>query len=124
MAQRPENARRIRELIRQFRRAALSVRIPFLRRFAYWTAYLGLARRGVMLHSPTHDAVYQDGFWKRRYVLRTADELPLATFELQESFARQEARLVLEDGVRRRPDLAAVLALASALVFAPKRHSS
>lgn len=64
------------------------------------------------------------GFWKRRYVLRTADELPLATFELQEGFARQEAHLVLEEGARRRPDLAEVLALASALVFAPKRHTT
>lgn len=78
------------------------------------------------IDAPNGDALelVATGFWKRRYVLRTADELPLATFELQESFARQEARLVLEDGVRRRPDLAAVLALASALVFAPKRHSS
>ncbi|MBK8099335.1 MAG: cupin-like domain-containing protein [Planctomycetes bacterium] len=67
MAQRPESARRIRALVRQFRRAALAVRIPFLRRLLYWTAYLGLARRGVMLHSETHDAVYQDGFWKRHY---------------------------------------------------------
>jgi len=33
----------------------------------YWRYYVGLARRGVMVHSPTHDAVYEDGYWKRGY---------------------------------------------------------
>ena len=64
------------------------------------------------------------GFWKRRYELRSSDELPLARFELEDQFVRQEARVVIEDGLRRRPDAAEVLALASAIVFAPKRHSS
>lgn len=53
--------------MRQFRRDCCAVRIPLRDRLRYWFYYLGLARRGVMLHSPTHDAVYADGFWKRGY---------------------------------------------------------
>lgn len=49
------------------RTASLGVRVPLRLRMAYWTAYLGLARRGKQVHSPTADAVYADGFWKRRY---------------------------------------------------------
>ena len=64
------------------------------------------------------------GFWKRSSELRTADELPLLRFEVQDAFVRQEARIVFEDGARRRPDLAELLALASALLFAPKRQTA
>lgn len=43
------------------------MRIPLRERLAYWWYYVGLARRGRMVHSPTHDAHYQDGYWKRGY---------------------------------------------------------
>lgn len=47
--------------------ACLGVRLPWRERVAYWVAYLGLARRGEQVYSPTEDAVYADGFWKRRF---------------------------------------------------------
>lgn len=63
------------------------------------------------------------GFWRRTYELRTEDELVLARFEQHDSFVRHEVRIALEDAARRRDDLPMLLALASAIVFAPKRHS-
>jgi hypothetical protein len=61
----PPSARRVDDVVAAFRRACLAVRVPFRERFSYWCHYLGLARRGVMVHSPSHDAQYHDGFWKR-----------------------------------------------------------
>lgn len=62
-----EAARRIRHLARSFRRASTAVRIPYRLRLMYWCYYVALARRGVMVHSATRDAEYQDGRWKRGF---------------------------------------------------------
>jgi hypothetical protein len=50
---------------RSFERSATAVRIPFHLRLRYWTHCLGLARRGVMVHSPTRDAACADSHWWR-----------------------------------------------------------
>ncbi len=58
---------RVRELAERFRADCTGVRLPFRHRLSYWLAYLALARRGRMVFSPTHDAVYEDGALKRWY---------------------------------------------------------
>jgi hypothetical protein len=63
------------------------------------------------------------GFWQRSHELRTEDALVLARLESHDGLTRHEVRIELEDGARRRDDLRALIALASAIVFAPKRHS-
>ncbi len=60
-------ARRVRSIGEDFLRAATSVRVPLRHRLVYWFHYIGLARRGVMKYSPTRDAQYEDGFFKRGY---------------------------------------------------------
>jgi hypothetical protein len=65
--ERADLAARLRAEVRSFRRASLAVRLPWRLRVRYWLAYLALARHGRLLHSPTHDAVYEDGPHKRRY---------------------------------------------------------
>lgn len=59
--------RRLQQLADRFQRDCLAARVPLRWRVLYWFYYLGLARRGVMVHSPTHDASYANGFWKRGY---------------------------------------------------------
>ena len=58
---------RVKDIAERFQHASTAVRVPYLDRLRYWIAYILLARRGVMVHSPTHDAVYEDGFLKRAY---------------------------------------------------------
>lgn len=60
--------RRLLNTARAFERGAMAVRVPFHLRLRYWFHYLGLARRGVMLHSATQDAVYADSHWQRGYL--------------------------------------------------------
>lgn len=69
------------------------------------------------------DLVTTGRLWKRSYELRTADELLLVRFESHDHFLTHEVQIVPEDAARRRPDLLPLLALAAAIVFAPKRHS-
>lgn len=64
---RASGGRRIREVVRRFRRECTAVRIPVLDRIRYWRSYIALARRGVNEYSPDRDAVYRDGPLKRRY---------------------------------------------------------
>ena len=64
---RREPAARVQELVARFRRDSLAVRLPLRERLLYWTYYVALARRGVMVHSAERDAVYADGFYKRGY---------------------------------------------------------
>lgn len=52
---------------RDFQRASLAVRIPRWDRLRYWLAYMGLAHRGKPTYSATRDAVYEPGFFQRRY---------------------------------------------------------
>jgi len=63
------------------------------------------------------------GLWRRTHELRTEDQLVLARFERHHRFARLEMRVEFEDAARRRSDLRELIALSSALLFAPKRHS-
>ena len=58
---------RIRTLAARFNRASTGVRIPLRDRVAYWFYYIALAHRGQMVPSPTHDAQYADGVFKRGY---------------------------------------------------------
>lgn len=60
----------MKRVAKQFARDCTSVRIPFRQRFLYWSAYLKLAKRGVMVYSETEDACYEDSPWKRRYDAR------------------------------------------------------
>jgi hypothetical protein len=62
------------------------------------------------------------GFVRRAYELRTPDGFVIARFEMHCGLARTEVRVVLDDTARRRSDLAPLLALMAAVVFAPKRH--
>ena len=65
---RPGPARpEVQDAVRSLGAAARAVRIPMRERLPYWLAYMRLARRGTMVHSPTHDAVYEDGPLTRRY---------------------------------------------------------
>lgn len=66
-AEHQQAAPRVKDEAARFRRAMTAVRIPFRDRLRYWIYHLALARRGVMVHSPTHDAQYADGFLKRGY---------------------------------------------------------
>jgi hypothetical protein len=66
-AGRREVAQRVKDEAARFHRASLAVRIPYRDRLRYWLYHLALAHRGVMVHSPTHDAQYEDGFLKRGY---------------------------------------------------------
>lgn len=59
--------KRIRAAVARFRRESLAVRLPYRHRLMYWFSYIRLARKGVMIHSPTEDARYEDGPLKRRY---------------------------------------------------------
>lgn len=61
------NPKRIQAIARSFQRACLAARIPWRDRLRYWLYHILLARRGVMVHSPERDAVYQDGFLRRGY---------------------------------------------------------
>jgi hypothetical protein len=82
-------------------------------------------RGGGRIDAPAGDRLelVPTGFWQRSYELRTEDALVLVRLESHDSLTRHEVRLELEDAARRRDDLPALLALASAVVFAPKRHS-
>ena len=62
-------------------------------------------------------------FWKRSSELQTTEGILLVRFESHDSFLTHEVQIVPEDSARRRPDLLPLLALAAAIVFAPKRHS-
>ena len=66
-ADRKVATRRIKDLAARFNRASKAVRIPYRHRLMYWISYIRLARRGVMVHSATRDAQYEDGTHKRRY---------------------------------------------------------
>jgi len=66
-ADRKVATRRIKDLAARFNRASKAVRIPYRHRLMYWISYIRLARRGVMVHSATRDAQYEDGAHKRRY---------------------------------------------------------
>ncbi|HEX5053892.1 MAG TPA: cupin-like domain-containing protein [Planctomycetota bacterium] len=66
-ADRRQTRRHLREIADGLRRASRAVRIPYRDRLMYWCYYVGLAHRGKMVYSPTHDAQYEDGFWKRGY---------------------------------------------------------
>lgn len=92
--------------------------VPLARFVSRWTG-------GGRIESPAGDRLefVPRGFWQRTYELRTEDELVLARLESHDGLARHEVRIELEDAARRRDDLRALLALASAMVFAPKRHS-
>lgn len=64
----PRRARpEVRARADRFGAECLAARIPFRDRLMYWTYHVQLARRGEQVFSPTHDAVYADGFWKRGY---------------------------------------------------------
>lgn len=63
------------------------------------------------------------GFWQRTYELRTDESFVLARFESHDSLVRHHVRIEFEDAARRRDDLQILVALVSAMVFAPKRHS-
>lgn len=62
------------------------------------------------------------GFFGGAREIRTADRLVLLRFESHEGFLRHHVRIVPADAARARRDLELLLALASAVVFAPKRH--
>ena len=64
------------------------------------------------------------GFWQRAHELRTEEGHVLVRFESREGFTRHEAQVLIEDSARGRDDLRPLLGLMSAIVFAPKRHSS
>lgn len=68
----PHPSARVKAAVDQTVAACLGVRIPWRERLAYWTAYIGLAHRGTLVPSPTADAVYADGFWKRRFANASA----------------------------------------------------
>ncbi len=66
----PDRSARSRQLwaiARRFRRDSLAVHIPLRERLLYWFFYLGLARHGTQVPSPTHDTQYADGFYQRGY---------------------------------------------------------
>lgn len=71
----------------------------------------------------TLELVKSSILWKHAHELRTPDGLVLVRFESQDHFLIHEVQIVPEDAARRRPDLLPLLALAAAVVFAPKRHS-
>lgn len=60
--------------------------------------------------------------WKRAYELRTMDGLLLVRFECHDHFLTLDVQIVPEDFARRRKELLPLLALAAAILFAPKRH--
>ena len=66
-AARSASERRLEDVAERFRREITAVPVPWRHRLRYWVAYVGLARRGVPVHSPDRDAQYADGFWKRGY---------------------------------------------------------
>jgi len=91
---------------------------PIARLAARWSASPVEAPAGDTLR------LVRVGFWGRVHELRTADDHVLVRLESHEGLTRHEVQVLLEDPARRRPDLPALLALAAAVVFAPKRHSS
>jgi len=66
-AERAPASSRVRRMAADVARASTSLRLPLRDRLRYWLYYFWLARRGRMVHSPTHDAQYEAGFLKRGY---------------------------------------------------------
>ena len=80
---------------------------------------------GGRLEMPAGDRleVVSKGFWKSTLEVRTDEEHTLVRFESHDSLTRHEVQVLPEDPARERDDLPVVLALAAAVLFAPKRHT-